>query len=237
VIDKAMILAAGLGTRMRPITEHLPKPLVEINGISLLDRKLDAARRAGIKTVVVNVHFLADKIEKHLRGRENPKVIISDERDKLLDSGGGIQNALHHFGDEPFFVLNSDVFWHGDKVPALLQLSEYWNDDKMDMLLALCDIESAVGFDGAGDFSMDTEKRLTRRGEHKSAPFVFASDYIVHPRIFGNAPTKPFSMNLLYDEAIAKNRLFGIALDGLWLHVGTPQSIGEVEAAIALHRP
>ncbi|MCF6320818.1 MAG: nucleotidyltransferase family protein [Rhizobiaceae bacterium] len=235
MIDKAMILAAGLGTRMLPLTRHIPKPLIEINGRSLIDYKLEAARRVGVKTAVVNVHYLADKIEEHLAFCDNPQIILSDEREKLLDSGGGIQKALPHFADEPFFVLNSDVFWHGDKIPALSQLSKYWDGDKMDILMALAHREKAIGFYGAGDFFNDGDNRLTRRGENKTAPFAFAGDYIVHPRIFQNAPKEPFSANLLYDQAIAKGRLFGVPLEGLWLHVGTPQSIGEAQRAIALH--
>jgi len=237
MIEKAMVLAAGLGTRMRPMTERIPKPLVEVAGNTLIDHKLDAVRRAGIKSVVVNVHYLADQLEQHLSRCESPDIIFSDEREKLLDSGGGIQKALPYFGNDPFFVLNSDTFWHGDKVPALLQLSKHWDCEKMDILMALTAMDKAVGFNGAGDFFLDADNRLTRRGDRKSAPYVFASDYIVHPRIFNAAPKVPFSMNLLYDQAIAKNRLFGIKLEGLWLHVGTPQSIGEVEAAIALHSP
>ncbi len=236
MIEKAMILAAGLGTRMRPLTDNTPKPLIKVNGKALLDYKLDAAKQAGIKTVVVNVHYLAEQIEEHLSKFNGLEIVISDEREKLLDSGGGIANALNHFDDQPFAILNSDTFWHGDNPPSLVQLIEFWNEDKMDILMALAKTDEAIGFDGAGDFFKDKYDLLTRRGKELSAPFAFSGDYIVHPKIFENAPDGPFSANSLYDEAIAAQRLYGLKLNGLWLHVGTPQSLSEAQSAIALHR-
>ncbi len=230
-----MILAAGLGTRMRPLTNDTPKPLIKVNGKALIDYKLDAAKQAGIKTVVVNVHYLAEQIEDHLSKIKGLELIISYERKELLDSGGGIVNALKHFNDDPFVILNSDTFWHGDNPPNLLQLMEFWNETNMDILMALAKTDEAIGFDGAGDFFNDHNHRLTRRGKELSAPYAFSGDYIVHPKIFENIPKGPFSANSLYDAAIASQRLYGLKLQGLWLHVGTPQSLSEAQSAIALH--
>ena len=236
MIKKAMILAAGLGTRMRPLTNQCPKPLIKVDGIALIDHKLEAARRAGIKTVVVNVHYLADQLESHLRHCENPRIVISDERDQLMDSGGGISAALSHFGSDPFLVMNSDTFWIADKSPNLLQLLDFWRDGDMDILLSLASKSQAVGFNGVGDFFIDDNHRLVRRGNATCAPYAFAGDYIVHPRIFANRPQVPFSSNILFNQAIDKGRLWGLQLSGTWLHVGTPAAIAQAEQAIAHNR-
>lgn len=236
MIKRAMILAAGLGNRMRPLTDTTPKPLIKVNGKTLIDHKIDAALDAGIETVVVNVHYLADQLEQHLAGRHNPQIIISNERDALLDSGGGIFNAIKYFNDQPFYVLNSDTFWCHDNTPSLKQLASQWDPDQLDILMALADISQSVGFPGQGDFFRDDQGLLTRRGTAASAPLAFAGDYIVHPRIFRDLPEGPFSANMLFDRAIAAHRLAGHQLDGLWLHVGTPQSIIDAEHAIKLAR-
>jgi MurNAc alpha-1-phosphate uridylyltransferase len=238
MITKAMILAAGLGTRMRPVTERIPKPLVKVHGKALIDHKLDAARRAGINTIIVNVHYLADQLENHLNQCNDLEIILSDERDQLMDSGGGIYKAMGDFadfGDAAILIMNCDTFWIGDKIPSLLQLYKVWDEGKMDLLLALADVNQAVGFHGAGDFFVDNDLSLTRRGTSRSAPFAFAGDYIVHPRIFHDLPTGPFSSNLLFDRAINQRRLCGIKLQGTWLHVGTPETVIEAEQAIVLH--
>lgn len=233
MIDQAIILAAGLGTRMQPITNTIPKPLVKIDGKTLIDHKLDAARRAGIRKIIVNVHHLAEQLEEHLEKIHDLEIIISNERKLLMDSGGGITKALVHFDNRPFVVLNSDTFWHADEPANLLFLGENWNGDEMDILMGLADVEKAVGFHGAGDFFKSADGCLTRRGKHSSAPYAFCGDYITHPDVFQNSPTAPFSSNTLFDEAISKHRLKGKLLKGLWLHVGTPESIGEAERAIA----
>ena len=233
MIDQAIILAAGLGTRMQPITNTIPKPLVIINGKALIDHKLDAARRAGIGKIVVNVHHLAGQLEQHLEKITDLEIIFSDERKQLMDSGGGIVKALKHFDNRPFVVLNSDTFWHGDESANLRSLIDSWDNAKMDILMGLAEVEKAVGFYSAGDFFMDEEGLLARRGEHESAPYAFCGDYITHPQVFKNSPKEPFSSNTLFDQAISKHRLKGKPLNGLWLHVGTPDSIREAERAIA----
>jgi MurNAc alpha-1-phosphate uridylyltransferase len=233
VPQTAMVLAAGLGKRMRPITERMPKPLVRVHGKTLIDHALDALAAAGVARAVVNVHHLADQLEGHLASRAMPRIIISDERTALLESGGGVAKALPQIGSEPFYILNSDTFWVEGYRPNLVHLAEAWDRDRMDMLLLLASTTAAVGYAGAGDFTMDTEGRLSRRKERQVAPFAYAGAAIASPAIFTDLPEGPFSLNLLFDRAIEAGRLFGIRLDGLWLHVGTPDSIAEAEEAIA----
>jgi N-acetyl-alpha-D-muramate 1-phosphate uridylyltransferase len=229
----AMILAAGLGRRMLPITEKLPKPLVKVGGMALIDRAVAALSKAGIKRIVVNVHHMADQIEAHLGTGDGPEIIFSDERERLLESGGGIVNALRHFGDHPFFVVNSDSFWIEGFRPNLENMAAQWDGGKMDGLLLLAGVTNAVGYSGMGDFDMDPQGRLSRRDERKSSPFVYAGAAIFSPGLFAGAPDGPFSLNLLFDRALEQGRLFGVRLDGLWFHVGTPESIREAEEAIA----
>lgn len=228
----AMVLAAGLGKRMLPITKTIPKPLVRVHGKALLDHALDALHAAGVETAVVNVHHLASQIEAHLARRKSPSIVISDEREHLLESGGGVAKALSHLGKEPFFIVNSDTFWVEGYRPNLLHLAEQWDTGRMDMLLLLAATPKAVGYSGAGDFTMDSEGRLSRRGERQVAPFVYAGAAICKPGIFVDIPDGAFSLNLLFDRLLERGRLFGIRLDGLWLHVGTPDSIAEAEEAI-----
>ncbi len=229
----AMVLAAGLGTRMRPLTDNQPKPLIKVWHKTLLDHGLDALAGAGVGRAVVNVHYLADQIEAHLQQRFAPQIAISDERSKLLDSGGGIKNALQLLGRKPFFLLNADSFWVEGYRPNLPSMAEIWNPQDMDILLLLAPSEHTVGFAGRGDFFMDDDGILSRRGEQQTAPFVYAGTAILKPEIFSNSPSGPFSINLLFDQAIERRRLFGMRLDGLWLHVGTPAAIVEAESAIA----
>jgi len=230
---KAMILAAGLGTRMRPITEKTPKPLIKVHGKPLLDHALDALKRSDIEEVVLNVHYLADQIEDHVKSRSDMKIHISDEREELLDSGGGIASALPLLGNEPFFLLNADSFWVEGCKPNLGRMAEFWQANDMDILLLLSSMATAVGFGSRGDFTMDADGRLARRIEHKVAPFAYAGAAILNPSIFDEAPEAPFSLNRQFDEALEKERLFGLRLEGLWLHVGTPDAIREAEDAIA----
>lgn len=229
-----MVLAAGLGKRMRPITATVPKPLIEVAGRALVDHALDRLETAGVETAVVNVHYLPQLMRAHLaRRRRPPETIVSDESDKLLDTGGGIRKALPLLGDEPFYLLNSDSFWIEGARPNLRWLAGAWDDTRMDVLLLLAPTVRAVGYRGRGDFLMDASGRLTRRPEREVAPFAYAGTAILHPRLFDGAPDGAFSLNTLFDKAIEAERLFGVRLDGLWLHVGTPEAIGEAEMSIA----
>lgn len=230
---RAMVLAAGLGKRMRPITVTTPKPLVEVGGKALIDHALDSLEHAGVETVVVNVHYLPDLVGVHVARRRHPSIVVSDERAGLLDTGGGIVKALPLLGSEPFYLMNSDSFWIEGARPNLKWLADAWRDDSMDALLLVAPTVRTVGYHGRGDFRMDPSGRLVRRPEREVVPFVYAGAAILHPRLFRDAPAGPFSLNLLLGRAIEAGRLFGVRLDGLWFHVGTPDAIGEAEMTIA----
>lgn len=225
----AMVLAAGFGTRMRPLTNTMPKPLIPVAGQPIIAHDFDRLRSAGVAKAVVNAHYLADQIEAWAATVTSPHTIVSDERDAILDTGGGIARALPLLGADPFFVLNSDSFWIDRGMPALTRLRAAWTDE-MDCLLLLCDPAHTTGYDGKGDFAIAHDGRLTRA---KAAPsekaFAYIGGYLVHPRLFADAPSGAFSMNLLWDRAISRGRLFGLAHDGHWLHVGTPDAIGAAE--------
>ncbi|EEA95077.1 nucleotidyltransferase family protein [Pseudovibrio sp. JE062] len=229
----AMVLSAGLGKRMRPLTATTPKPLIEVDGKSMFARAASRLKEAGLETCVVNVHYLADLVESHARKFEGLDVKISDERDELLDTGGGIKKALPMLGTDPFILKNSDSFWLEGVKPNLDLLVETWDDENMDMLMLLAPTVNAVGYDGKGDFLMDNEGRLERRDERSVAPFIYSGTAMIHPRLFKNTPEGPFSLNVLFDKAIESGRLFGVEGDGLWLHVGTPQGLDDAERAIA----
>lgn len=232
-IDTAMVLAAGLGTRMRPITDRIPKPLVEVVGKTLLDHVLDPLAEAGVTRAVVNVHHLADQIEAAVAGRSRPAVVISDEREAILDSGGGVARALPHLG-ETFLIRNADSFWTDSGPSNLTRMIEAFDPARMDTLLLLATLEGSVGFDGPGDFFRDADGRLTRRGQAARAPFAYAGAAIMRKGDFdGRSDGDVFSLNALWNASLARGRLFGLVLDGLWLHVGTPEAIGEAERAIA----
>jgi MurNAc alpha-1-phosphate uridylyltransferase len=218
---------------MLPITRTLPKPLIQVAGKSLIDFSLERLAQAGIETAVVNVHHLADQVEAHLRGRTAPRIVISDERDVLLETGGGLKRALPLIGDEPFLTLNSDSLWIEGAQPNLPRLIAHWDPDRMDILMLLALGATSVGYDGSGDFTMDPSGRLHRRGERQVAPFVFAGVAIVKPELLRDTPDGPFSANLLYDRAIEADRLYGLRLDGQWLHVGEPHSIAAAEESLA----
>lgn len=230
---RAMILAAGLGKRMRPVTVTTPKPLIEIAGRSLIDRALDRLERAGVEKAVVNVHYLGQLVRVHVGRRSSPEIVISDESERLLDTGGGIVKALPQLGAEPFYLLNSDSFWLEGARPNLEWLANAWRDEAMDALLMLASTARAVGYSGRGDFRMDPAGRLTRRPEREVVPFAYAGAAILHPRLFAGRKAEPFSLNALFDQALDAGRLFGMRMDGLWLHVGTPEAIAEAEHSIA----
>lgn len=229
----AIVLAAGLGERMRPITQRIPKPLVEVGGKPLIDHVLDRLAAAGVERAVVNVHYLADLIERHLKGRGAPRVVISDERDRLLDTGGGIAKALHLLGDQPFLAINSDTLWIDGVRPNLDRLAEAFDHKTMDALLLLAPTASSVGYEGVGDYVMSADGRLRRRAEREVAPFVYAGASLLAPGLFAGAPRGPFSLIALFDRAQSAGRLHGLRLEGVWMHVGTPAAIAVAEAALA----
>ncbi len=228
-----MVLAAGFGERMRPLTERMPKPLIPVAGKPLLDHVLDRLAAAGVERAVVNVHYLADQIERHLAGRTSPRIIISDERGQLLDTGGGVVKALPALGTEPFLHVNSDTLWIDGVKPNLLRLAEAFDPSRMDALLLLAPVADSIGYAGRGDFTMAADARLTRRAEREVAPFVYAGAAILRPQLFEGAPTGAFSLTRLFDRAVEAGRLHGLRLEGVWMHVGTPDAIAQAEAAIS----
>lgn len=231
-ITTAFVLAAGLGTRMRPLTAAVPKPLVRLKGRALIDHVLDRLAAAGIERAVVNVHHLADQIEHHLKGRTRPAIVISDERAALLDTGGGVKRALSALGPAPFIVHNSDSVWLDGVTPNLERMLALWDEERMDALLLLAQVSHSIGYDGSGDFAMQPDGRLVRRAERQQAPFAFAGVSIAHPRLLDETPDASFSLNLPWNRAIARGRLYGVRLDGLWMHIGTPQALDEAERRI-----
>jgi MurNAc alpha-1-phosphate uridylyltransferase len=231
-LQRAMVLAAGLGTRMRPLTDTLPKPLVPVAGKALIDHVLDRLADAGVTTAVVNVHHKADAIEKHLKGRTRPKIVISDERGELLDTGGGVMKALPKLGPAPFFHMNSDTLWIEGVTPNLTRLAAQFDAARMDILLLLASTTASIGYEGRGDFVMAPDGRLSRRAEREVVPFVYAGAAVLSPALFADAPKGAFSLNKLFDRAIEAGRLFGLRLEGTWMHVGTPAAIKAAEAAI-----
>lgn len=228
----AMVLAAGLGTRMRHLTEARPKPLVPVGGRALIDHVLDKLAAAGVETAVVNVHHFADLIESHVRARRAPAVVISDERSELLGTGGGVVKALPQFGNAPFYHLNSDTLWIDGVKPNLGRLAAAFDPARMDALLLLAPTSTSVGYAGRGDFAMAPDGRLRRRAEREIVPFVWASVAILSPALFAGAPAGPFSLNRLFDRAAEAGRLHGLRLEGVWMHVGTPEAVAAAEAAI-----
>lgn len=229
-IATGMVLAAGLGTRMRPLTDDRPKPLVTLAGRTLLDWAVDRFAAAGLDRIVVNTHYKADMIKAHLAGRSG--VVLSHE-DERLETGGGVKKALPDLGGGAFYVCNSDAVWLDGATPALDRLGDAWDGARMDALLLMQPVGDTVGYDGSGDYFCRADGTLQRRGEAQSAPYVFAGLQILHARLFEGAPEGPFSLNILYDKANAAGRLFGLEHDGGWLHVGTPEGLGDAEAALA----
>jgi N-acetyl-alpha-D-muramate 1-phosphate uridylyltransferase len=225
----AMVLAAGFGMRMRPLTLTTPKPLIKIARKPIIEYGFEHLRTAQVETAVVNGHHLADQIEDWCRTVPSPRTVFSNERDAILETGGGIARALPLLGGHPFFVLNADCFWLDGKTPALTRLRNSWNEAEMDCLLLLCDPARTTGYDGAGDFLLGPDGRIIR-SKGQAGALAYIGGYLVHPRLFAAAPSGAFSMNLLWDRAIERGRLFGLAHDGHWLHVGTVEAIAEAEA-------
>ncbi len=221
---RAMVLAAGHGLRMRPLTETVPKPLIMVGGRSMLDRALDHLEDFGIERSVVNSHYLGEQIAAHLSARARLWTTLSRE-ETLLDTGGGVAKALPLLGDDPFFVINADIVWLDGSVTALRRLAGAWREDSMDALLLMSRTVIAHGYDGRGDHFMDPGGALRRRDDRDVSPYVFAGVQLLHPRLFTDAPKGAFSLNLLYDKAETARRLFGIVHDGEWFHVGTPGAL------------
>jgi len=235
VPETAMVMAAGLGKRMRPLTATRPKPLVEVAGKALIDHVFDRLRDAGVKRAVVNVHYLADTLEAHLRARvKGIDIIVSDERGQLLETGGGIVKAREGLGDKPFLVVNSDNFWVDGPVDAIRLLAQHWDDAKMDALLLLVPLARAHSHAGQGDFHLDAHGRIVgRRKPGRLAPFVYTGVQILSPRVIRDWPEGPFSTNLFWNRAIEAGRAWGVVHQGLWFDVGTPAAIHATEAVLA----
>jgi MurNAc alpha-1-phosphate uridylyltransferase len=231
-VSRAMIMAAGFGTRMRPLTNDRPKPLVVVRGRTLLDHALDRLVKAGVRMVVINLHYRAQQVKDHLANRKDLEIIYSME-EEILGTGGGVVKALPHFGSEPFFVLNSDSVWVEGYVPPLAAMQARWNPDTMDGLLLLASMTTAMGYEGRGDFLLDKTGHIARVPERTSSPFAYPGVQIVHPQLFADAPDGAFSTNVMWDRAIAAGRLHGIRLEGVWIHVGDPIVHAEAEAYLA----
>jgi N-acetyl-alpha-D-muramate 1-phosphate uridylyltransferase len=231
-LKTAMVFAAGLGARMRPITDALPKPLVRVGGRALIDHCLDRLAENGVERAIVNVHWHADQIEAHLAGRKAPTIVISDERETLLDQGGGIKRALHAIGKDPFFLCNTDAFWIEGPRSNIARLAAAFDPDQMDVALLVAAAAGAVGVDWPGDFTMTREGRLEGRASRHVAPFVYTGVGIIKPELFENEAADVFRLAPFFHAAAARGRLFGVRLDGLWLHVGRPETIAEAEIAI-----
>ena len=232
-IKTAMVLAAGLGTRMRPLTDDRPKALVQVRGRALIDHVLDRLADAGVERAVVNVHWFADRLEQHLKGRgRGLDIVISDERAELLETGGGLRKARPLLGDDPVFVANIDSVWI-DRGDALADLARLWNPETMDAALLLARREGSIGFEGDGDFFLDDDGRLTFRGEAPSAPFAYMGVHITRPGYADDGPDGPFSLSPLWRKSAAEGRLHGCVLDGAWMHVGDPTARDQAEAKLA----
>ena len=236
-ITTAMTLAAGFGTRMRPLTDDRPKPMVELDGRPMIDHVLERLQKAGIKRAIVNLHYQADVLERHLQQRTAPpEILFSDERDAILDTGGGVKRALPLLGDQPFVLHNSDSVWIETGGDNIARLIEAYNADKMDALLLMAPVKTSLGYDGKGDFFIEEQGHLRRRTADETSPFVFTGVSIQHPRLFDQSPEGAFSINQPWDRALEQGRLYGLPFEGLWMHVGTPQSLSEAEEALHEHK-
>lgn len=235
VPETAMVMAAGLGKRMRPLTATRPKPLVEVQGKTLIDHTFDHLRAAGVRRAIVNVHYLADQMEAHLKARVTDiELLISDERRQLMETGGGIVQARELIGDQPFLCVNSDNLWVDGPIDAIRGLAAQWDDARMDALLLLVPLARAHSHRGQGDFRLDALGRITeRRKPGRLAPFVYTGVQILSPRVIRDWPEGPFSTNLFWNRALEAGRLWGMVHQGLWFDVGTPAAVGAAEAVLA----
>jgi MurNAc alpha-1-phosphate uridylyltransferase len=233
-ITTAMVLSAGLGTRMAPAFAALPKPLVPLRGKALIDHVLDRQAEAGVERVVVNVHHKADQIEAHLRGRRRPAIEISDERGKLLDTGGGVKKALPRLGTGPFLIHNADSVWIEGVGSNLVRLMQAWDDSCMDCLMMLALASQSIGYQGRGDFAFEADGRIRRRRvEQEIVPFAFTGVSLAHPRLFDGGPDGAFSLNAVWNTAMAAGRAWGMRMEGTWMHVGSPDAVAQAEQQLA----
>lgn len=228
-IKRAMVMAAGKGTRMQPLTDTMPKPMVPFMGRPLIDHVLDRLAEADIEEVIVNSHHFADMLEAHVMTRTTPRIVLSDERAELLDTGGGAKKALPLLGSDPIITFNSDSVWDEPDDTNLRQLMAAFDPSRMDALLMIADVKHTIGFTGRGDFNMDADGRLTRRGKDESVANMFAGVQVIKPQLFADGPSGAFSTNLIWDRLIEKGRLFGHRMQGTWMHVGTPEDLKSAE--------
>ena len=229
---RAIVLAAGLGTRMRPYSHTLPKPLVTVAGKALIDYALDRLADVGVEQAAVNLHYMADALESHLARRTRPRIVVSDERKELMGTGGGVVKALGHLGDAPFFYMNSDTLWVDGVKPNLPRLAQAFDPAEMDALLLLAPTTTSIGYHERGDFAMSADGRLRRRPEREVVPFAYASAAVLAPALFKDAPKGAFPLTVLFDRAAEQGRLHGLRIDGIWMHVGTPDAVAAAEAAL-----
>lgn len=230
----AMVFAAGIGKRMRPLTAMTPKPLIEVAGKALIDHTLDKLEAGGVSRFVVNVHYLADLVEVHVRKRLAERVTISDERDDLLETGGGLRKALPMLGDGPFVLANSDTFWIEGASDNLARMMASFDPETMDGLVLCAPTVNAVGYRGPGDFALAPDGRVAWRNPRRNSPFVYAGFSVLKPSVLDGAPDGPFKLTWALSNMIREGRLYGQRLDGIWIHVGTPASIREAERAYRL---
>ncbi|WAC47383.1 nucleotidyltransferase family protein [Asticcacaulis sp. SL142] len=230
----ALILAAGLGTRMRPLTNDRSKALVEVGGKALIDHMIDRLIAAGVTRCVVNVHYFADRLEAHLRVRSDVEIVISDEREKLLETGGGLKKARPLLGDDPIFVANIDSVWiEDDDGAAMADMVARWDPERMDAILMLAQMQCSSGFDGAGDFILSDDGRIAFRGDAPSAPYNYMGVHISKPDIADHVADDAFSLSPIWREKAMAGRLFGCVMHGDWMHVGDPVARDVAEARLA----
>ncbi|MEM6947010.1 MAG: nucleotidyltransferase family protein [Pseudomonadota bacterium] len=233
--DTAFLLAAGLGSRMRPLTETVPKPLLKVSGRPILDHLVQALTGAGVRRMVVNVHWLPTQVEAYLGSLDGVEVMVSDERSALLETGGALAKARPLLGERPIYIVNTDAFWAPTTPAPLLALASAYDEKRMDELLLLADTQRSLGFRGAGDFFLSEAGELTRRGAPKSAPWAYAGVRIANPCRFGALPIKPFSALEIWEPILARGRLHGLPLDAFWLHIGDPTALGDAEMWMRCH--
>ena len=238
-ITQAMVLAAGLGTRLRPITDTMPKPLVPVAGKPMIDYGLDALADVGVTHAVVNVHHFADRMEAHLAAYPRLEITVSDERAQLMNSGGGLKQGLSLLQPGFVFVMNADLFWIGEKLGEpgnLKRLAGFFDPQRMDMALLCVPLERTTGHNGKKDFQLSSDGRLSRYVEGNDNPVVYAGAIVMHTSLLDDAPDDAFNLNIYFDRAIQNDRLFGLVMDGEWITVGTPEALPEAEAVTARHK-